>query len=118
MRGVSKEEANKRAEKLLDRVGINDQIDKYPSQLSSGRQQRVAIARALAMELRVMMIDEATSALDPEMIKEVRQGRGSVQRTTSSRGSLLRRSQPVSVTTIVSLKPAPYRRSTRNWVGK
>ena len=70
-RGVSKEEANERAEKLLDRVGIKDQIDKYPSQLSGGQQQRVAIARALAMEPRVMMFDEATSALDPEMIKEV-----------------------------------------------
>ena len=70
-RGVSREEANVRAEKLLDRVGIKDQIDKFPSQLSGGQQQRVAIARALAMEPRVMMFDEATSALDPEMIKEV-----------------------------------------------
>ena len=70
-RGVSRGEANERAEKLLERVGIEDQIDKYPSQLSGGQQQRVAIARALAMEPRVMMFDEATSALDPEMIKEV-----------------------------------------------
>ena len=70
-RGVSKQEANERAERLLDRVGIKDQIDKFPSQLSGGQQQRVAIARALAMEPRVMMFDEATSALDPEMIKEV-----------------------------------------------
>ena len=70
-RGISRGEANERAEKLLERVGIEDQIDKYPSQLSGGQQQRVAIARALAMEPRVMMFDEATSALDPEMIKEV-----------------------------------------------
>jgi len=70
-RGLSKREANERAERLLERVGIGDQIDKYPSQLSGGQQQRVAIARALAMEPRVMLFDEPTSALDPEMIKEV-----------------------------------------------
>ncbi|MDH3691173.1 MAG: amino acid ABC transporter ATP-binding protein [Gammaproteobacteria bacterium] len=70
-RGLSKDKANERAEQLLERVGIGDQIDKYPSQLSGGQQQRVAIARALAMEPRVMLFDEPTSALDPEMIKEV-----------------------------------------------
>ena len=70
-RGLSREAANERAERLLERVGIIDQIDKYPAQLSGGQQQRVAIARALAMEPRVMMFDEPTSALDPEMIKEV-----------------------------------------------
>jgi ABC-type polar amino acid transport system ATPase subunit len=70
-RGVSYEEANARAERLLKRVGIGDQIDKYPDQLSGGQQQRVAIARALAMEPKVMLFDEPTSALDPEMVKEV-----------------------------------------------
>jgi ABC-type polar amino acid transport system ATPase subunit len=70
-RGLSREEANARAVKLLQRVGIADQIDKYPSQLSGGQQQRVAIARALSMEPNVMLFDEPTSALDPEMIKEV-----------------------------------------------
>ncbi|WP_166264003.1 amino acid ABC transporter ATP-binding protein [Marinobacter caseinilyticus] len=59
------------AKKLLDRVGIGSQADKYPSQLSGGQQQRVAIARALAMEPRLMLFDEPTSALDPEMIGEV-----------------------------------------------
>jgi ABC-type polar amino acid transport system ATPase subunit len=70
-RGLSYDEANERAERLLNRVGIGDQIDKYPDQLSGGQQQRVAIARALAMEPKVMLFDEPTSALDPEMVKEV-----------------------------------------------
>ena len=64
-------EANERAERLLHRVGIHDQIDKYPNQLSGGQQQRVAIARALAMEPQIMLFDEPTSALDAEMVKEV-----------------------------------------------
>ncbi|HEX6793576.1 MAG TPA: amino acid ABC transporter ATP-binding protein [Casimicrobiaceae bacterium] len=72
-RGVSRDEANARAERLLRRVGIADQIDKYPEQLSGGQQQRVAIARALAMEPRVMLFDEPTSALDAEMVSEVLQ---------------------------------------------
>jgi ABC-type polar amino acid transport system ATPase subunit len=70
-RGLSHAEANERAERLLKRVGIATQIDKYPDQLSGGQQQRVAIARALAMEPKVMLFDEPTSALDPEMVKEV-----------------------------------------------
>jgi ABC-type polar amino acid transport system ATPase subunit len=70
-RGISYAEANEKAERLLRRVGIGDQIDKYPDQLSGGQQQRVAIARALAMEPKVMLFDEPTSALDPEMVKEV-----------------------------------------------
>jgi ABC-type polar amino acid transport system ATPase subunit len=70
-RGLSHAEANERAERLLKRVGIASQIDKYPDQLSGGQQQRVAIARALAMEPKVMLFDEPTSALDPEMVKEV-----------------------------------------------
>ena len=64
-------EAEKMARELLERVGIPEQADKYPSQLSGGQQQRVAIARALAMEPKIMLFDEPTSALDPEMIREV-----------------------------------------------
>ncbi len=71
VRKKSKAEAEKRAQELLDRVGVGHQAAKYPAQLSGGQQQRVAIARALAMEPKVMLFDEPTSALDPEMIKEV-----------------------------------------------
>ncbi|MDN6438170.1 amino acid ABC transporter ATP-binding protein [Corynebacterium nuruki] len=71
VRGKSKAEANKLADRLLERVGIGAQADKYPAQLSGGQQQRVAIARALAMEPKIMLFDEPTSALDPEMINEV-----------------------------------------------
>jgi glutamate transport system ATP-binding protein len=71
VRGQKKEEAEKRARELLDRVGVGHQAAKYPAQLSGGQQQRVAIARALAMDPKVMLFDEPTSALDPEMIKEV-----------------------------------------------
>lgn len=70
-RKISKSDANKRAERLLARVGIESQIDKFPAQLSGGQQQRVAIARALAMEPEILLFDEPTSALDPEMVKEV-----------------------------------------------
>jgi glutamate transport system ATP-binding protein len=71
VRGMKKDEADKKARELLDRVGVGHQAEKYPAQLSGGQQQRVAIARALAMEPKVMLFDEPTSALDPEMIKEV-----------------------------------------------
>jgi glutamate/aspartate transport system ATP-binding protein len=67
----SREEANERGLRLLDRVGLRAQKDKFPGQLSGGQQQRVAIARALCMEPKVMLFDEPTSALDPEMINEV-----------------------------------------------
>lgn len=71
VRSASREEAKKSALRLLERVGIADQAEKFPSQLSGGQQQRVALARALAMEPRLMLFDEPTSALDPEMIGEV-----------------------------------------------
>ena len=70
-RGVSKQEADELAETLLRRVGIIEQIEKYPNHLSGGQQQRVAIARALAMKPQAMLFDEPTSALDPEMVVEV-----------------------------------------------
>ena len=71
VRKQPKDQAEKRARELLERVGISEQQNKYPAQLSGGQQQRVAIARALAMDPKVMLFDEPTSALDPEMIKEV-----------------------------------------------
>ena len=67
----SEEEAVQRGLKLLERVGLLEQQDKFPGQLSGGQQQRVAIARALAMDPIAMLFDEPTSALDPEMINEV-----------------------------------------------
>ena len=71
VKGVSEEEAEKRALELLDKVGLKDRAKQYPSSLSGGQQQRVAIARALAMDPEVMLFDEPTSALDPEMVGEV-----------------------------------------------
>ena len=69
--GVSKSERRERAIKALESVGLGDQLDKKPNQMSGGQMQRVAIARALAMDPKVMLLDEPTSALDPELVGEV-----------------------------------------------
>ena len=68
---MSKEEATQNALELLERVGLSDKADAYPSQLSGGQKQRAAIVRSLAMNPKVMLFDEPTSALDPEMVGEV-----------------------------------------------
>jgi polar amino acid transport system ATP-binding protein len=71
VRHIGRAEAEATARRLLARVHIPEQAEKYPAQLSGGQQQRVAIARALCMNPKVMLFDEPTSALDPEMVKEV-----------------------------------------------
>ena len=71
LKGIQKEEAEKEALELLDKVGLRDRADVYPETLSGGQQQRVAIARALAMHPDMLLFDEPTSALDPELVGEV-----------------------------------------------
>ena len=71
VRKMTQQQAEEIAFRLLDKVGLRNKADQYPSQLSGGQKQRVAIARALAMRPKAMFFDEPTSALDPEMVKEV-----------------------------------------------
>ncbi|MBQ2776475.1 MAG: amino acid ABC transporter ATP-binding protein [Peptococcaceae bacterium] len=71
LKKMTKEEAVKKGEELLERVGLAEKANSYPAQLSGGQKQRVAIARALAMQPEIMLFDEPTSALDPEMVGEV-----------------------------------------------
>ena len=71
LKKMTKQEAIKKGEELLERVGLSDKANAYPAQLSGGQKQRVAIARALAMQPEIMLFDEPTSALDPEMVGEV-----------------------------------------------
>lgn len=71
LKSMSKEEASKRAEELLSRVGLSDKAEAYPGNLSGGQKQRIAIARTMAMNPDVILFDEPTSALDPEMVGEV-----------------------------------------------
>lgn len=71
VKGMSREDALKRAEILLDKVGLLDKIDAWPASLSGGQQQRVAIARSMAMDPSIILFDEPTSALDPELVGEV-----------------------------------------------
>ena len=73
VQGIDKATARKKAEGLLEKVGLADKANEYPFQLSGGQQQRVGIARALALEPKVMLFDEPTSALDPELVGEVLQ---------------------------------------------
>ena len=82
VRGMSKPEAETRADAALEKVGLGDKMANHPSRLSGGQQQRVAIARAIAMEPRLMLFDEPTSALDPELVGEVL----NVMKTLASEG--------------------------------
>jgi polar amino acid transport system ATP-binding protein len=71
VKGAKRKDAEERGRELLERVGLGDRCDAYPTQLSGGQQQRVAIARALAMDPKLMLFDEPTSALDPELVGDV-----------------------------------------------
>lgn len=71
VKGLKKEEANQKAKKLLERIGLAEKANEYPDKLSGGQQQRTAIMRAVAMEPELLLLDEVTSALDPELVGEV-----------------------------------------------
>jgi len=99
---ISEEDARQRARVLLEKVGLTDKADMYPSLLSGGQQQRVAIARALAMEPEVMLFDEPTSALDPETIGEVL--------------SVMKRLADEGMTMIVVTHEMTFARRVADWV--
>jgi len=84
VKGMEKEEANKKGQDMLEQVNLGDRGDMYPAQLSGGQKQRVAIARALVMEPKVMIFDEPTSALDPELIGEVLDVIKKIAKTTNT----------------------------------
>jgi polar amino acid transport system ATP-binding protein len=100
--GMNTEDANARAARMLDKVGLSDKMKNYPANLSGGQQQRVAIARALAMEPEVMLFDEPTSALDPETIGEVL----SVMKTLAEDG----------MTMVVVTHEMAFARKVADWV--
>ena len=100
--GMSEEKARERALALLDKVGLADKANNFPSGLSGGQQQRVAIARALAMEPEVMLFDEPTSALDPETIGEVL--------------NVMKRLADEGMTMVVVTHEMSFARRVANWV--
>jgi len=100
--GMSETEARERAMKLLEKVGLSDKANNFPSGLSGGQQQRVAIARALAMEPEVMLFDEPTSALDPETIGEVL--------------NVMKRLAEEGMTMVVVTHEMAFARRVANWV--
>ena len=100
--GISEEKARERARVLLDKVGLANKADNFPSGLSGGQQQRVAIARALAMEPEVMLFDEPTSALDPETIGEVL--------------NVMKRLADEGMTMVVVTHEMMFARRVANWV--
>ena len=100
--GMSEDKARERARALLDKVGLANKADNFPSGLSGGQQQRVAIARALAMEPEVMLFDEPTSALDPETIGEVL--------------NVMKRLADEGMTMVVVTHEMMFARRVANWV--